>query len=178
MSYFVYDNFLEKDKLSKIQNTIMENNSTNLFPWFYFPSVASPDHYDPYDEDHGFSHGLYNCWRPFDTSPYNELFDPLYQKLNPVCLIRSKINLSLKTNTHINQGKHIDIPGSNGLTAVFYLNTNNGKTCLEINNETIEIDSVENRVVIFNSNVQHYGVTQTDEKARYVVNINYYPISY
>ena len=56
-------------------------------------------------------------------------------------------------------------------TAVFYLNTNNGKTIFE-NKE--EVESKKNRIVIFSSKLKHAATTHTDEKIRTVININYF----
>ena len=38
-----------------------------------------------------------------------------------------------------------------------------------------KVDSVANRLVYFPNTVRHAGTTTTNEKARYVVNINYIP---
>jgi len=57
-------------------------------------------------------------------------------------------------------------------TAIFYINTNNGWTNFK-NGDKVE--SVENRLVIFDSNLEHEGVTCTDEIRRLVINFNYVP---
>mgnify|MGYP003139971581 FL=1 len=38
-----------------------------------------------------------------------------------------------------------------------------------------KINSKENRVVIFNSSELHAGTNTTNQKARFVLNINYFP---
>ena len=38
-----------------------------------------------------------------------------------------------------------------------------------------KVESVENRIVIFDGSELHCGVSCTDEKARFVLNINYLP---
>ena len=57
------------------------------------------------------------------------------------------------------------------MTAVFYVNTNNGYTIFESGEK---VSSVENRMVIFDSNILHTGTTCTDERVRCVLNFNYY----
>ena len=89
-------------------------------------------------------------------------------KLEVKELIRIKPNLNVKTEVPIQTGYHIDYPDAT--TAVFYLDTNNGGTEL---NKTTFVESVANRIVIFDSNIQHTGVTCTDQKKRIVLNINY-----
>ena len=57
-------------------------------------------------------------------------------------------------------------------TAIFYVNTNNGKTIFKHNKE--QISSRENRVVIFDGRLKHAGTTCTDAKNRIVINLNYF----
>ncbi len=59
-------------------------------------------------------------------------------------------------------------------TAIFYINTNNGKTLIKENNKIKEISSLENRVVIFDGRLKHAGTTCTDAKNRIVINLNYF----
>ena len=67
-------------------------------------------------------------------------------------------------------GYHTDFPFE-CKTAIFYINSNNGLTLFK-NGQIIE--SVENRMVIFNSQLEHTGTTSTDTKNRIVVNFNYF----
>ena len=53
---------------------------------------------------------------------------------------------------------------------VYYNNSNNGYTLFE--NGTI-INSIRNRIVIFDSNLRHCGTTCTDQKNRIVLNLNF-----
>ena len=40
-----------------------------------------------------------------------------------------------------------------------------------------KVESVKNRIVIFDSNIPHTGTTVTNQQRRVVLNINYYPNS-
>ena len=61
-------------------------------------------------------------------------------------------------------------------TALFYINTNNGCTEFECG---VRVSSVANRVCIFDSNLQHRGVTHTEgDPQRIVVNFNYFTSLY
>ena len=51
------------------------------------------------------------------------------------------------------------------------MNTNNGKTIFKHGEE---VNSVANRMVRFNGDTLHTGATQTDERFRFVLNINYW----
>ena len=65
------------------------------------------------------------------------------------------------------------VPGS--LTAIYYVNTNNGYTYFE---DGQKVESVENRLVIMPSNLPHAGATCTDELRRVVINFNYLPFGH
>ena len=54
---------------------------------------------------------------------------------------------------------------------IYYLNTNDGYT--ELEDGTI-IDSVQDRMLFFNSKLKHRGVSQLDTKERVVINFNFY----
>ena len=56
-------------------------------------------------------------------------------------------------------------------TAVFYINTNNGYTEFE---NGVRVNSVANRVCIFDSHLKHRGTTHSEgSNQRIVVNFNY-----
>ena len=71
----------------------------------------------------------------------------------------------------IRHGFHVDVPTDyDSKTAILYLNTNNGYTEFE-NGQRVE--SVANRLVVFDSALKHTGTTCTDQKRRIVLNLNY-----
>ena len=54
---------------------------------------------------------------------------------------------------------------------IYYVNSNNGYTLFKASKKKVE--SVENRLVIFPTNLEHCGVSCTDNKQRIVINFNY-----
>ena len=52
-------------------------------------------------------------------------------------------------------------------------NSNKGQNVVKFENGE-KIESVENRLVIFDSTIKHTGTTSTDTKFRSVINFNYY----
>ena len=56
------------------------------------------------------------------------------------------------------------------LTAIYYINTCNGYTEFKTGEK---VKSVSNRMVIFDSELEHQGVTATDDKRRVLINFNY-----
>jgi hypothetical protein len=75
----------------------------------------------------------------------------------------------INQNNLIEHGTHIDSERSIK-AAVYYVNSNNGKTIFESGEE---IESVENRLVIFDANHPHRSTNCTDEWRRITVNFNY-----
>ena len=82
--------------------------------------------------------------------------------------LRVKGNLYPNINKVLDHPRHVDF---NYTTkgALFYLNTNNGPTT--VGNKKIE--SVRNRLLLFNASQEHNSTTCTDAKIRLNININY-----
>ena len=82
---------------------------------------------------------------------------------------RVKSNLNPRTHKHIKRNFHTDTRYKHK-TSILYINTNNGWTEFE---DGSKVNSVANRMVIFDSLIRHTGVTCTDEKVRVLINFNY-----
>lgn len=167
MEYKVFDNFLDKDAVKTLQQTMLGGD----FPWFYKKTkVFDSDISKPYLFQ--FTHTFYQDFAP--TSSYFNLLFPLINKMEIKSLVRIKANLTTRTPDRIVYGHHVDYDDTKFLkTAVFYLNTNDGLTVFE--NGT-EIESIENRLLVFDSSLKHSGTSSTNENARSVININYYDL--
>ena len=99
----------------------------------------------------------------------------MYLQTDLYSLIKIKSNLVTRTPTIVEHGYHIDLPDlkeyHNTKTAILYMNTNNGYTKFE---DGSIVESVENRLVVFDSRIKHSGTTCTDEKTRVVINFNFF----
>jgi hypothetical protein len=98
------------------------------------------------------------------------LLTPILEKLEIDTLLKAKINLTPKAETIYEHGFHTDMKDLGVTTAIFYLNTNNGYTAFR---DGSRVESVANRVVVFDSLTEHTGTTCTDIDPRLVLNINY-----
>lgn len=158
MSYKIVDNFLDKDYFKSLVDLYTGNN----FPWFYQTKI------NDYDKDFYFTHNLYindNHASPNFASVVN-----IIAKLKVKSLIRIKANMYVGGSKIIKHAPHIDYPFShNG--AIYYINTNNGKTILE---DGTKIDSVANRLLFFDSSKKHSSTNCTDQKVRLNINFNYF----
>ena len=153
----VYDNFLPEYYFKQLQSIVLGNE----YCWYYQDRIDIR-----YETDlHYFIHFYYKDNAP--TTSYHQI-DPCIPFFNMKKIYRIKVNLYSKTVFHRNTGWHTDYKDIT--TSILYMNTNNGWT--EFKNGD-KVESVENRLVIFDSDLEHAGVTCTDEKRRVVINFNY-----
>ena len=160
----VIDNFLSSYQFKIVESAMMSPD----FPWYFTDGITTI----PEPQRYQFIHGFYSS--PF-IPPYIHiksdrffLLDLILQKLDVKKLTRIKANLNPRTLFNIKSGYHYDYKDI--MTAVYYINTNNGWTQFKKGGK---VKSVANRMVIFDSNLEHQGVTCTDEKRRVVINFNY-----
>ena len=172
MKYKVIDNFLDKDYFNMLRQLFLDEKTGERFriPWFYESSISYPkDHENSIEEDNLFYmvHILYDNSVPMSNF-YNEMV-PLLQKLEVHCLIRIKTNLYPNTTILHEHPMHIDdnFPQS---AALLSLNTCDGYTKLK---DGTKIDSVANRMLLFDPCEEHCSTTTTNVKARFNLNVNY-----
>ena len=137
------------------------------FPWYYGDEIVRPG--NPYNDPND-----YQFYHIFEYE--DDLFDllkntSLFSLLGATEVIRVKANLNPRTIFNKGGGWHIDYTDDPPIkTSILYLNTNNGYTKFKKGGK---VKSVENRIVIFDSNLKHQGVTCTNEQRRVLINFNY-----
>ena len=155
----IIDNFLPEEEFKSIQSLMMGFQ----FNWFYTDGRTT--------EDDGLYYMVHMFFQPDVgfNSEYLGIWNTFLKQVGVKKCFRIKANLTLKTPTCENSSFHID--GKDVTTSIFYINTNNGYTEFE---NGVRVNSVSNRVCIFDSNLQHRGVTHTEgDPQRIVVNFNY-----
>ena len=155
----IVDNFLSDYHFAQIKNLMI---SSEKFDWYYNTGINEKN-----DRKYQFTHCFFSLYEN-RRSIYLPLFDSAIQKLRVKNLIRVKANLNPKTFIKEKLGYHTDFKDLT--TAVYYINSNNGGTKFKCGKF---VKSIENRMVIFNSNLSHTGITCTNENSRVVVNFNY-----
>lgn len=158
----VIDNALDEDYFYFLKNTV----ESDFFPWYFNNDVDFEDHNTRYGQ---LVHVAYDKDESNSSLHSDGMLNPVYDFLSVKYLIRSKFNLLSWTSDTLTNSFHIDT--ENAKTAILYINTNNGKTIFK---DGTEVNSVENRIVIFNSNTLHTGTTCTDSKRRILLNVNYH----
>ena len=163
MDLQVIDNFLPQNQFNHLQELL----TGPWFPWFYQNHIA---YKGKEDGGYQFVHNFLKDTIPQEVAeqhnPYYRIIQP-FEKLGK--MIRIKANMRTRTLFHRRSHYHIDHPDVT--TAIFYLNTCNGYTKFRKSGKKIK--TVANRMVIFDSNLEHAAFSQTDEKARVVINFNY-----
>ena len=166
MNVKIIDGFLSRSDHYLIQSTMLGEN----FNWSYVPYVAYANlEIDSELDNFYFVHEFYNDHRP--KSDHFDIVNPILKKLSASAVIRIKANLHARTNTLVSFPYHTDAKGTGCYTAIYYVNTNDGYTEFENGRK---IESVENRLLIFDENLSHRGTSCTDQKIRCLINFNFY----
>ena len=100
---------------------------------------------------------------------YKQLI-PMLQKIKIKSLMRIKVNLYPNTQVVTENLMHADYEFPN-TAAILSLNTCDGYTKLE---DGTKIDSVANRLLIFDGGEKHCSTTPSNVPARFNINMNYY----
>tara|TARA_B100001250_G_scaffold257971_1_gene222109 strand:- start:646 stop:1119 length:474 start_codon:yes stop_codon:yes gene_type:complete len=154
----IIDDFLSEDEHQNLCSFIEDNR----FPWTY-GNILSTSKFNQ----------LTHCFYQYDEpTTFFQNVEFFRERLDMASLVRIKANLNPVTETlqiH-DDAWHNDC--NNMTTAIYYLNTNNGFTKFKNGDK---VDSVANRMLIFDSNLKHTGTSCTDAYARVLLNINYFP---
>ena len=167
MTIDVFDDFLPSKKFEMLSEVIMGPE----FPWFFSPGKSFPEENKKDKSIFQFVHPFYKNfgW----VSQYGQILEPILQNLQPVAIHRIKANLTTITPSLVKYDYHRDSGDDlyRSKTACFYLNTNNGYTMF---NSGDKVESVANRLVVFDSDKLHAGTSCTDASVRVVINFNYF----
>ena len=161
----VIDNYLSKEEADRVENDMIHP----MFPWYYHNIITHWDHEMKDPKKHfQFVHSFF--FENEITSKYYLIIKPIVEKLEVKSLIRVKANCITLTDERVLHGFHTDY--DDNVTSIYYVNDNDGYTEFETGEK---IESVKNRMVIFDSNIKHRGTSQTDKQVRVNINFNYYP---
>jgi len=162
MNYEVIDNFLPELTHSYIKERMMSVD----FPWFFNQHMTLMKKDNPFFS-HNFYYNYTSCSHDFDSCVL-----PLVQILPVKGLIEVRANLMINKNVRYESDWHCDrfYPCK---TAIYYVNDTNGYTVLD-KEKQINIPCKENTMLVFDSDVLHKAVSQTDNERRIVINFNYF----
>jgi hypothetical protein len=171
-SYQIIDDALDSEQFKNIRDHLTSQD----FPWFFTGDVA----YDPKeylairtkqekDWSFYFRHMLYTDNLVVTSRPNWEIVQPLLDKLKANSLIRVKANAYTRTPEIIHHEDHYDFTFDHK-GALFYINDCDGLTVLD---DGTEIESVANRLLLFDPSKLHHSTTTTNAMRRININFNY-----
>ena len=160
MTTQILDNYLPQEYFNSLKNKILN-------PAFTWNFIGALNQFQTNNEDTYFVHYIYE-----EHEPRSFLWDDLKGLMNNLqvkVLFRAKVNFYLKTKNLVEHARHIDYDISHK-GAILYLNTCDGFTRLH---DGTTVESIENRLLLFDSSQLHNSTTTTDDVGRYNININY-----
>jgi|TARA_B110000967_G_C18689626_1_gene462296 hypothetical protein len=163
--YKINDNYLRKESFEQISNHMMSPH----MPWYFQEHCGNTDN-EPF-----FSHAFYDGMKVLSPL-YEQIIHEILEQLDAVTVYNVRGNLYCRTGKKEKCAKHIDAEYDKtiGKTSILYINTNNGGTKLHIKGKKpVFIESIANRLVTFDSNIEHQACWQTDTKTRVLINFNY-----
>ena len=175
----VYNHFLDYQDYHLLKDAFC-SDSKDRAPFFYNDNIVSENELKD-DYSFQFTHVLVGCsdgsgYASVDEkeiySPYWKNVFPIFDKLDAQKVIRAKVNMRTRTPEIYKSKFHVDVPQKieGHKTAIYYLNSNIGYTIFESGEK---VNSVGNRIVIFDGHQYHCGTSCTDQNIRSVLNINF-----
>ena len=187
-SYEVIDNFLEKEYFEELVNIFINKDRSEsptkhqeradmsvkeraaALPWFFQTDIMIPE----WNKDWLAENKLFYMTHVFyeKNAPRSYFYDklhPFLEKLDARCLIRLKANLFPKAETLHEHPMHIDYEFPH-TGAVLSLNTCDGYTKLH---DGTKIESVANRLLLFDGSKEHSPTNTTNATVRVNINVNF-----
>lgn len=161
--YKIIDNAINDIAFATLKTTMMGIH----FDWHFSNKIVSED--DPPTTGY-FIHNFYSDFKP--RSQYVKEIAPILRVLKPQSIIRIKANLYTKGSEKdpIAHGFHKDFTFTHQ-AAIFYVNTNNGFTILE---DGTKIESIANRLLLFDGSRDHSSTDCTDAQCRINIGFNFF----
>jgi hypothetical protein len=177
----VFDNFLHHNDFELLKDTVYFNQN---FPFFLSNSITYTDKNSPDYNDENIKKIQNQPWCWYGTHMIYEDDQPrskLYEMINEFfifkfkslgifkSLIRVKANFYPYTEKLKENISHTDYPYSH-YAAVFSINTCDGFTRMF---DKTKIDSIENRLVLFDGSLPHNSTTTSTNSGRFNINFNF-----
>ena len=157
----IINNLLSEKELEYMKTKMMYDHS---MPWYFNNGIATDRENDSM---YYFTHNFYT---DYQKSDWFHIISSILDFIKPKVLIRAKANMYPSTPVITHHDPHVDLTYEHK-GAIFYVNTNNGVTVLE---DGTEVESIENRLLLFDSSKKHNSTSCTDAKVRVNINFNYF----
>ena len=170
LNYGMVDDFLPMDEFQSLQSLLIPSERPEETPvgWTYSPTITSDDKSKDWKYFY-LNHTIYINTQVYSPILYEKM-SPILNRLDVKALMRIKCNLYPNSEKVHEHEKHFDYDYSHN-SAIFSINTCDGYTKLE---DGTKIDSVANRMLLFDGSKPHSSSTTTDQPVRVNININYF----
>jgi len=162
LKYQIHKNFLASDSFKKIKDLIVDQE----FPWRRRDQIA---HVGDKDGIY-FTYNFYNNMTA-ESPWYEPHIVPILKQLHAEVPIQVRANMNISALFKASNW-HCDYTFK-CKSAILYLNDCDGGTELKINNKPIFIKADANKMLVFDTDVLHRGLTSKKEPIRYIINFNY-----
>ena len=183
----ILDDFIYPTQANSIERNMINAKSVGVrmrdddsnFSWYHHGEVISSDCEEkdtPKKYQYMFVHSFFETNLGIITDKTNwNLIQPIIEKLGVGQCLRIKANLYPNTEKIYTHGFHMDLPYTQVLSAIYFVNSNDGYTYFKPQDDKslIKVESKKNRLVVFPNGLLHSGTTCTDEGVRVVINFNY-----
>ena len=162
----VIDDFLPKNDFERLKSILFVVE----FPIFWNDHVTyANEHLDHQLNRYYLTHVLYSDNKP-NSDYFEEISEMFFDKLQVKALNRIKVNMYPRADLLFEHGYHRDRPYENR-GALFALNTCDGYTKFK---DGPKIESIENRMILFDASRLHTSTNTTNVNRRVNINFNYF----
>ncbi len=154
---------------NKSFNTLKNIIFSNKVPWFLQEKTT-----DKFFDINWLSHLIF-----LDGEVRSDLCEPimsLFKNINLYELSQIRLNLVISVPKSLRTEWHKDPPTDKygfNKTAIFYFNSGESGTMLDLKNEIKFIQNKENRFLEFDQDISHCGFLEKNLQNRIVINFNY-----
>jgi|SaaInlStandDraft_2_1057019.scaffolds.fasta_scaffold04537_3 hypothetical protein len=178
----IIDDFLPEDIHKNIYDAVFEGEIPVFYKFNTIPyEYGKENDLEEVSKELDKKLGITDIGHPFFThmfffdyktsSDWDSVYGPILDKLDPLSIIRAKLNMNVPTKTEKSSGWHYDIDTKKEYRIMIYhINSNNGYTLFE---DGTKIESVANRAITFPGKYIHTGISNTDGLLRSFMNFNY-----
>lgn len=167
MKYKVIENFLDEHLYKRMKETI-----THLdFPWRRRLGSTGPN--TPTDKGY-FTHSLFCEYFILNHELYYNFMNPILLKLEAKAIVEARFNMFVNEFFFEKTGNYHNDFDFLCNTGILNFTDSDGGTQLKIDDKEIIIQSKENQLLLFDSDVLHRSVVPNNTDIRYILNFNYF----
>jgi len=174
----IIDDFLSPSYADEIESILDSPNQE----WYFNKNISKTE--ESKTVNYGFSYWILRPDGNFTASKISFLLQPFLCQVKDTIqkqtVCRCRLDMTVSSGTEVLHDPHVDMPGINNTTVIYYANKTDGDTV--VYNETQPSDEYtiqylippkKNRLVIFDGNQYHTGHSPLTYQNRILINSNF-----